>query len=103
MIATTAAGICWLRSVAHVSCPTCGITRSLELLARGDVAGSLALHPWGLALAAQALLALAVVAAWGAGRLRERPDRWVPHIAAFNAAALVVVWAARLASGTLPP
>lgn len=94
--------ICWLARVAHVSCPTCGLTRSLTLLSRGDLAGSLAMHPWGPALALQVLAAGLVWGAWLAAPWRERPDRWVPHAVAFNAIALGVIWVARLAMGTLP-
>jgi hypothetical protein len=88
--------------VAHVSCPTCGLTRSLALLARGDLAGSLAMHPWGVALVAQLAAGWAICGLWAAGRLRQRPDRWLPHAVAANAAALAALWIARLASGLLP-
>ena len=35
-------------------------------------------------------------------RVLIRPDRYVPAAVALNAAALAVLWLARLASGTLP-
>jgi hypothetical protein len=102
VIAVILTGVCWLRSVAHVSCPTCGLTRSLALLAHGQLAGSLAMHPWGVAVAAQAAAALPIGGLWFSGRLPERPDRWLPRVVAINALALVALWLARLATGTLP-
>ncbi|MFI5372045.1 MAG: DUF2752 domain-containing protein, partial [Candidatus Eisenbacteria bacterium] len=35
--------VCLLRQVAHVACPTCGMTRALALLAAGDWRSALAL------------------------------------------------------------
>jgi hypothetical protein len=72
------------------------------LLGRGDVAASLALHPWALALALQLLVAWALWGAWISGRLQQRPDRWVPRAVALNALALGAIWLVRLLTGTLP-
>jgi hypothetical protein len=94
--------LCALRRVGGPACPTCGVTRALALLARGAWRESLALHPWAAALVLQLLCAWALWAAWLAGRLRARPDRWAPHALAANVAALAVLWLARLATGTLP-
>ncbi len=94
--------LCALRRAAGLACPTCGVTRALTLLAHGAWRGSLALHPWAVALALQAVAAWAVWAAWLAGRLRSRPDRWIPHALAANLAAFALLWLARLATGTLP-
>jgi hypothetical protein len=54
------------------------------------------LHPWALALALQTVAAWLLWAAWLAGGLRARPDRWVPHAVAANLGALMVLWLARL-------
>jgi len=94
--------LCALRRVSGLACPTCGVTRALALLARGAWRESLALHPWAAALALQAALAWALWAAWLAGRLRARPDRWIPHALAVNVVALLALWLARLLTGTLP-
>lgn len=94
--------VCALRRVAGLECPTCGMTRALGLLARGAWRESLALHPWAAALALQAAAAWALWGAWLAGRLRARPDRWIPAAVGANLAALVLLWLARLATGTLP-
>ncbi|MGH7740649.1 MAG: DUF2752 domain-containing protein [Candidatus Eiseniibacteriota bacterium] len=101
-VISTAEPVCWLSRVAHVSCPTCGLTRALTLLLRGEFASSLAMHPWGVALAAQVMAGWLMWGAWLSGRLRERPDRWIPRAVALNAAALLALWAVRLVSGTLP-
>lgn len=94
---------CAFRDLTHMSCPTCGLTRSLTRLAHGDLAGSLAVHPWGLVLVAQAIVAWAVVGLWLGGRLRERPDRLLPRVFLIHALALMALWAVRAATGTLPP
>ncbi|MBI5710263.1 MAG: DUF2752 domain-containing protein [Candidatus Eisenbacteria bacterium] len=94
--------LCLLRSVAHVECPTCGLTRALALLARGEWRGSLALHPLALPLAVQLL---AGWGAWGAALARGRAgflDRWLPGAVVADACALLAVWGVRLATGTLP-
>jgi hypothetical protein len=102
MIGVAGVFSCALRHLAGLACPTCGLTRALALLARGAWRESLLMHPWAAALAVQAGAALLLWALWRAGRLRARPDRWIPHAAGLNLAALVVLWFARLVTGTLP-
>jgi hypothetical protein len=51
---------CIFKSVTHLPCPSCGTTRSLVLLANGDVEGSLLANPLGAVLA----LALVIVPMW---------------------------------------
>jgi hypothetical protein len=55
-----------------------------------------------VAVAAQAAAALPIGGLWFSGRLQERPDRWLPRVVTINALALVALWLARLATGTLP-
>jgi hypothetical protein len=93
---------CALRRISGVPCPTCGLTRSLARLAAGDLAGSLALHPWGAALTAQALGFWVACGRRLAAPWRPRPDRLLPMLAGINAVALAAIWLVRLASGTLP-
>lgn len=54
---------CPLRTVTGVPCAFCGMTRSVTAAVHGDVVGSLALNPGGLALIAFAV-ALLVVWRW---------------------------------------
>lgn len=93
---------CWLRATAHVACPTCGMTRALVELSRGHLSASLALHPMA------ALLALQLFAgwlAWGAALRRGRAiaaPRWLGIALAANGLAFLLIWLARLITGTLP-
>jgi hypothetical protein len=94
--------VCLLRRVAHLSCPTCGLTRALAWLARGEWRIALGLHPWAPVLAVQMVAGWAL---WGVARPRGVGplDRWLPRLVAFNAAALILIWLVRLATGALPP
>jgi len=70
--------ICLMRDIAHVACPTCGMTRALALLAQGRWGASLALHPLAAPLAAQGAAAWIL---WGHGLARRSwrlADRWLP-------------------------
>jgi hypothetical protein len=92
---------CLLREIAHVDCPTCGMTRALSLLSHGEWRASLAVHLWAAALLFQAL---AGWVAWTRWILRggRNPEHWIPHAVLANGAALVALWVVRLATGTLP-
>jgi hypothetical protein len=93
---------CALREVFHVGCATCGLTRAMESLARGDVGASLAFHPLALLLAIEVGLAWL---GWGAGLRRGRPwitGRIAARAAWLTAAAGLAVWLVRLATGTVP-
>lgn len=92
---------CLLRQLLHVDCPTCGITRALALLARGEWRASLAVHPWAVALVLQAIVGWLAWARWVA-QGGAHPERWIPHAVAANGIALLMIWAVRLATGTLP-
>jgi hypothetical protein len=97
-----AGAVCALRRIAHVGCATCGLSRALAALARGDLGAALAYHPMALVLAGE------LAAAWGwtglkLARSTRMPDqRWIPWAVAANAAAFLTVWVVRLATGTLP-
>ena len=94
--------LCWLRRTAHLACPTCGMTRALAALAGGDWRASLALHPMAVPLAAETawLWARAGAALWGGGSAPRAGT--LLRLAGANAAALLLLWLARLATGTLP-
>jgi hypothetical protein len=56
-------GLCWFRSVFHVDCPFCGMTRSFVAIAHGDFAAALRFHPAGpLLFAAMVAFLVAVIA-----------------------------------------
>jgi hypothetical protein len=55
----TGAAQCPTAGLFHKPCPGCGMTRALLLLAHGDLAGSIAMHPLAVP-AALAQIALAV-------------------------------------------
>jgi hypothetical protein len=91
---------CLLRTTTGIPCPSCGMTRAAAALAHGDWLAALAWHPLAPFLAIEAI----VLAGWlGARRLRGVPPRppqaVIDRILAANAAIIVVVWLARLASG----
>jgi hypothetical protein len=52
--------VCLFKEVTGIPCPSCGATRSLMLLMRGDVRGAFLMNPLGFLLAA----ALVVVPFW---------------------------------------
>jgi hypothetical protein len=92
-------GECGFRFLVGAPCPGCGMTRACLALARGDVAGSLVLHPLALPLVAAALAALALAIREGAtGRpvFREFAERRGTALALAFVAALVLVWAVRV-------
>jgi hypothetical protein len=93
---------CALREIAGVGCPTCGFTRALVALARGDLHASVAFHPMALAVVAQSLAAWLT---WGWSLARGRvgiPDRWIARAVALDFVVGLAVWIARLATGTMP-
>jgi hypothetical protein len=88
--------LCTFKATTGLPCMTCGGTRTLALLARGDLAGALAMNPL-VAVAFFVLVpwALADLLLWTRGRalgldLGRAGQRWL-MIA--GAAALVVNWA----------
>jgi len=96
--------ICTSKRLFGISCPGCGMVRSVTACAQGRFADSIRYHLFGP-------LVLAVMAAlWGAalaGVVRRREYR-SPDTPAFNSAlgvSLVLLlgyWAARMAAGTTP-
>jgi len=93
---------CALRQIAHIGCPTCGFTRALVALARGDLSASVALHPMAVAIVSQ-MLAAWLASGWRLARGRAGlSGRWLAHAVALDAAAGLAVWIVRLATGTIP-
>jgi len=95
--------ICFVRRFTGLSCPGCGMTRAMASLAQGHWADAFRFHPLSFLVAAEVAGAWIL---WGAALLAGRPlvdRRGVNLTLAANALLLIVVWAARLALGTLPP
>lgn len=95
---------CLFYRFTGIPCPGCGLTRSIAHLAHGDFALSWRLHPLGGLLFLQSFLAWSL---WGVRFARPAvppflTERRIALWATGNAAALLVVWLARMARGTLP-
>ena len=93
---------CLLYNLAGVACPGCGMTRASSLLARGEMAASLRMHPLALPLAIQALVAWSW---WGlvlAGRARRPSPWWGIVPLSLDLLALAVIWLSRFLTDTLP-
>ena len=58
---------------------------------------------WGVALVAQLLVGWTLWGLWLGGRVQSRPDRQIPRAIVINAIGLLLLWAIRLLTGTLPP
>ena len=52
--------VCLFKTVTHLPCPSCGTTRALVMLMKGDIGGSIAFNPLGILLA----LALVIMPLW---------------------------------------
>jgi hypothetical protein len=76
---TALGAMCWSRTLLGLSCPMCGMTRSVIALAHGELGASLAFHPGGV-LVVLVLLGgiLGAVFAAVAGRrpISARPGYW---------------------------
>jgi hypothetical protein len=92
---------CLFRQIVHVDCPTCGMTRALTLLTRGEWQASLAVHPGAAALVVQVFAAWLAWTRW-LFRGGHSPDRWIPAAILANGVALIALWLVRLGSGMLP-
>ncbi len=92
--------LCPFRVCTGMACPGCGLTRAVAHAARGDLAGSIRLHP--LALPLVALLAAAFVLRRSSVH-RQRLDRWFAPTAIAVGLAMVAVWLVRWRLGLLDP
>jgi len=91
---------CLFRDISGISGPGCGLTRAFAHLAKGQLAAAFVLHPMAPLLA----LELPILWLWWGLRLfggarALNLERW----ALAHAALFILLWIARLASGTLPP
>ncbi len=90
--------VCLFRRITHHDCATCGMTRALAALAKGDVATAQARHPLALPLAIEGLLAW-VLAPWAIARGWRAPARWRDGWLIAHGMALAVVFVARWPRG----
>lgn len=96
--------LCPCRLATGGYCPTCGMTRAVGHLVRGDVPGSLAAHPYVVFAVAQLAVIAVLWWAWR-GRPDHRHDAWIrwrPALIGLNVLLLVGLWAVRLALGVIP-
>lgn len=95
--------LCPFALLTGMACPGCGMSRAISWLVRGDIGTSFRYHP----LAPFLVTMVVVGAIWALGRMRRGWKR--PPIAMVNfgligfGVLLIVVWAVRILSGTLPP
>lgn len=95
--------ICPFANITGMACPGCGLTRAASNLLRGDFGSAIELHPL--------VPAVALVAAGGwvwfvlrrTGRVQPMSNRVLNSILIASGVALLVVWTARLLTGSLPP
>ena len=93
---------CMIRSIFHIPCPGCGMTRSIEALWTGDLLTSVRYHPLGLPifLASCTVLVLALLRRI-APQFTEGMDKRFArlhstHIAWGTTALLLSIWLIRL-------
>ena len=91
--------LCMLHRLTGLDCPTCGLTRSVCLFARGEWRASLSMHPAG----GLVFSSLAVACPWIVGEAAANRDlgstakrRLVALAFVVGAALSVLVWIARL-------
>ncbi len=92
---------CLFRRGLQLPCPGCGLTRAFGLLASGDLAAAIRMHPLAPLLAAE------LAAGWGllglaAHGVRPASGRWaIDRWVAVTGFLLLAVWMGRLAIGDL--
>ncbi|HEU4894771.1 MAG TPA: DUF2752 domain-containing protein [Acidimicrobiia bacterium] len=94
--------ICPFALSTGLACPGCGMTRAAASLVRADVSSAVAFHPLIPAVALLAATGWAWYLLRRAGRVQPMSNRMLNGILIGTALALVAVWVARLATGTLP-
>lgn len=95
--------ICPFALSTGMACPGCGMTRAASHLMRGDFSGAIALHPLVPAFAIMAIVGWVWYLLRRSGRVQPISNRLLNGILIATAFALVAVWVARMAMGTLPP
>lgn len=94
--------LCLFRRHTHLACPGCGLTRAFTLMAQGDLAAAVRMHPLAPLLAAEGVLLWLL---WGILIVRGKAlaaERWELPLALVHLALFGGLWLYRLAAGTLP-
>ncbi len=89
------ATICIFRRLTHHDCATCGMTRAMALIVRGDLRGATAYHPLSVPLAAECVglwLIAPVAFTRGWRPTNAQRDRWLLA----HAVAFLALWGVRL-------
>jgi hypothetical protein len=94
--------ICPFALTTGMACPGCGMTRAASALVRADVGAALTFHPLIPAVALLAVTGWAWYLLRRAGRVQAMSNHTLNSILIGTALALVAVWVARVATGTLP-
>lgn len=94
--------VCLFRRCTGTACPGCGLTRAMAHLVRGDITTAWAYHPLAILVAAEAVVATALLWLTTSGRIRFDWLRIGTAWLAAHIPLLVAVWLIRLATGTLP-
>ncbi len=86
--------VCWLKSVLHVPCAACGLTRSIVLLLHGDWNASMQQHPFGAAVLGIMVFHLPPRIASACGRRREWVTDWdrISVCGIVAVASLMTIW-----------
>ncbi len=82
--------------------PGCGMTRAASYLVRGDIGTAITYHPLIPLIAAQVLGGWVWFMLRRSGRVGPMSQKMLNTVLFGTAAALLAVWAVRIASGTLP-
>lgn len=91
--------LCMMKNLWGLSCPGCGMTRSVVALLHGDISGALRFHALG------PVVLLLLGAAWGAavfGKSLLLEHRGVTVALVLFTGALLAYWVIRLLTGTAP-
>jgi hypothetical protein len=94
---------CPVATFLHEPCPGCGMTRAIRLLLRGDVAGSLRMHPLAVPVLLVGVM-IATASVWSTGSMgspvramQSRVSRVALWVAVAVYAATIALWALRWA------
>lgn len=95
--------VCPFALCTGMACPGCGMTRAAGHLIRGNLSEAMGYHPLIPLIAIQVLAGWAWLVLRRKGKVGPLPQRMVNAVLITTAAALLLVWVARILTGSLPP